>query len=73
VGDLLSVGCKVVVVGAQEGVDPYIFQFQQDGVITERVPGGFMVRLNSAVGEWGPVPASKLRADKRSWKPGGWT
>lgn len=40
--------------------DPYIFQFQHSGQITSAVPSGFMIKLHSAVGEWGPVPPSRL-------------
>lgn len=54
-------GDQVMVDPVDEDRDPYIFQFQQSGKVARRVDGGYMIELHSARGEWGPVPADRLR------------
>jgi hypothetical protein len=54
-------GDRVVVDPVDPERDPYIFQFQDSGTITRRTDRGYMIELHSAVGEWGPVPAERLR------------
>lgn len=54
-------GDLVVVDPVDQDRDPYIFQFQNGGTVTRRVDGGYMIKLVSATGEWGPVPGYRLR------------
>lgn len=54
-------GDRVVVDPVDQERDPYIFQFQQGGRVVRRTDQGYMIELHSAFGEWGPVPAERLR------------
>lgn len=57
-GDRIGEPCKVL--GLDEG-DPYIFRFQSYGKIARKLPDGqFMITLDSAWGEWGPVSGERL-------------
>ncbi len=41
--------------------DPYIFSFQRYGKIARELPDGrYMITLDSAMGEWGPIPGGRL-------------
>lgn len=55
-----EVGDHVLILGHADG-DPYIFSFQRSGRIARRLPDGqYMLTLDSAVGEWGPIPGERL-------------
>lgn len=68
----LHVGDRVIVSPVDPKNDPYIFQFQNSGTITRRTDDGYMIRLHSAVGEWGPIPAERVVDDKSTWRTGDW-
>lgn len=70
---LPQIGDHVVVDPVVPDEDPYIFQFQNSGVIVNYAQGGgFMIKLHSAWDEWGPVPAERLKPDKSRWRTGDW-
>lgn len=55
-----EIGDHVLILGHADS-DPYIFSFQRSGRIARRLPDGqYMLTLDSAVGEWGPIPGERL-------------
>lgn len=68
-----EIGANVIVDPVLPDVDPYIFQFQNSGkIVSYARGGGCMIRLHSAVGEWGPVPPERLQPDRSHWRTGDW-